>query len=52
MNEDQAERFISILEKIEEKLTNIEINTMDLSSIETNTSEAVDYLRRISNNPR
>mgnify|MGYP005642171387 CR=1 FL=1 len=52
MNEDQADQIISILEDIIEKLSSIEMNTMDISSIESDTSEAVGLLRKISGNRR
>lgn len=52
MNEDQADQIISILEEISAKLSSIEMNTMDISSIESDTSDAVDLLRKINNNLR
>lgn len=47
MNEDRADQIISLLEEIRDRLSNIEYNTMDISSVESNTDDAVSLLRNI-----
>ncbi len=52
MNEDQADQIIELLKEITDRLSSIESNTMDISSVNSHTSEALDYLRKIKNNLR
>ena len=52
MNEDQADQIIDLLKEITDRLSSIESNTMDISSVDSNTSEALDCLRKIKNNLR
>jgi hypothetical protein len=52
MNEDQADRIITILDEIKDLLNNILIHTADISSIDSNTSETADRLRKMQNSLR
>ena len=52
MTEDQADQIISLLEDISSHLSTISSNSYDLSSIESNTGDAVRELKQISSNTR
>ena len=52
MNEDQADKIITLLEEIRYSLTSIESNTSEISSVESNTSMTAEYLRKIKSNLR
>ena len=47
MNDDKADRIIELLEEIKERLSNIESNTNDISSVELLTHEALEHLQKI-----
>jgi hypothetical protein len=47
MTEEQADTIISLLKDIRDCLTDIDSNTSDISSIESNTSKTVSMLRNL-----
>ena len=50
MNEEQADKIIALLEDIKFSLSSIETNTMEISNVDSNTSEALSLLKKIISN--
>ncbi len=48
MTEEQADRMIDLLVAIDDKLDSIQSNTGDLSYIESNTTDTVDAIKKLT----